>query len=188
MSAEDRFERKRIYFEKFVFHVFRVWIKHFLYFWQNNFGRVAELTLEEPRGTLWEQCFFWKKFLLSKTLRQKRSEKGKFFRLCSLNCIIPDRKNILRKFFLRFGDLFCHFRTFSKTIRSVCQNCFQSALGIVSDKKLFFRHPDFFPRLLDLQPTISGVCVEKSRVVCQNYILRFQRSVILKKNNFWKNR
>ena len=53
--------REKGFFLKIFFHVFRNWIKHFLYFWQNNFGSVTELTLEEPRGTFWEQWFFLKK-------------------------------------------------------------------------------------------------------------------------------
>ena len=69
-------------------------------------------------------------FLKKKDFETKALKRANFF--CSLNCIIPDRKNILS------GLLAKQF--------SVCQNCFQSALGIVSDKKLFFRHPDFFPR------------------------------------------
>ena len=132
--------------------------------------------------------FFWKKNILFQTLREKRSEKGKIFRLRSLNCIIRDQKIILRNFFLRFRDLFCHFRTFSKNNSERLSKLLSMSPRDRFGKKIFFGHPDFFPRLLDLQPTILGFCVKKSRVVCQNYILRFQRSVILKKNNFWKNR
>ena len=58
MNAEDRFERKK-FFSKTFFHVFRIWIKQFLDFWQKKkFGRVAEVPLEEPGGTFWERCFF----------------------------------------------------------------------------------------------------------------------------------
>ena len=180
--------REKGFFSKTFFQVFRNWIKHFLYFWQNNFGRVAELRLEEPRGTFWEQCFFLKKNILFQTLREKRSEKRKIFRPRSPNCIIRDHKIILRNFFLRFRDLFCHFRTFSKNNSERLSKLLSMSPRDRFGKKLFFRHPDFFPKLLDLQPTILGFCVKKSRVVCQNFILRFQISVILKKNIFWKNR
>ena len=132
--------------------------------------------------------FFWKKNILFQTLREKRSDKGKIFRLRSLNCIIRDQKIILRNFFLRLRDLFCHFRTFSKNNSERLSKLLSMSPRDRFGKKIFFGPPDFFPRLLDLQPTILGFCVKKSRVVCQNYILRFQRSVILKKNNFWKNR
>ena len=61
MSAEDRFERRRIIFRKNIFHVFGIWINYFLDSWQKHLGRLAELPLEEPRWTFWEQCFFLKK-------------------------------------------------------------------------------------------------------------------------------
>ena len=132
--------------------------------------------------------FFWKKNILFQTLRENRSEKGKIFRLRSLNCIISDQKIILRNFSLRFGDLFCHFRTFRKNNSERLSKLLSMSPRDRFGKKIFFGHPDFFPRLLDLQPIILGFCIKKSRVVCQNYILRFQRRVNLKKNNFCKNR
>ena len=42
--------------------------------------------------------FFWKKNILFQTLREKRSEKGKNFRLRSLNCIIRDHRRFSESF------------------------------------------------------------------------------------------
>ena len=82
--------------------------------------------------------FLKKKLLLFQILRQKRSEKGKFFRLCSLNCIIPDRKNGLRKFFLRFEDLFCHFWIFIKNKSERFSKLLSMSLEDRFGKKSFF--------------------------------------------------
>ena len=149
MNAEDRFEGKRTFFEKFLFHVFRNWIKHFLDFRPEQFGKVAELTLEEPRRTFWEQCFFLKKNLLFQTLRQKCSEKGKICRLWSLKCILRDQKNNLRKIFWVLRTYSVIFGLLAKTIQSVCQNCFQwfnEPWGSFWKKNLYFRHRCFFFR------------------------------------------
>ena len=106
---------------------------------------MAEVPLEQPRGTFWEQCFFLKQFLLFQTLRRKQSEKGKFFRLCSLNCIIRDQKNIPRNFLIRFEDLFCHFRTFSKNISERLPKLLSLSLEDRFGKKgFFFKNCSFF--------------------------------------------
>ena len=86
--------------------------------------------------------FFWKKNLLFQTLRQKRWEKGKIFRLRSLNCIKRDQKNILRNFFWGLWTYSVILGLLAKT--SVCQNCFHWALGIVLKKKSFSKYV-FFP-------------------------------------------
>ena len=70
---------KGFFFEKFLFLVFRNWIKHFLDFWQEHFGRVAELTLEEPRGTIWERCFFWSKFFFFRLWDKNVRKRAKIF-------------------------------------------------------------------------------------------------------------
>ena len=105
--------REKGFFRKIFSQFFRIWIKPFSDFWQYLFNRVADFPLEGPGGTFWEQ-FFLKKILLFQILSQKCSENCKIFRFHSVNCILRDQKNIFRKIFLRFEDLFCQFRTFSK--------------------------------------------------------------------------
>ena len=88
-------------------NISEIFIEKFLVAWPN-------CRWKRPGEHFENNVFFWKKNILFQTLRQKRSEMAKIFRLRSLNCIIREQKNILSNFFLRFGDLFCHFRTFSK--------------------------------------------------------------------------
>ena len=98
--------------------------------------------------------FFLKKNLLFQTLRQKRSEKGNFLRLRSLNYIKRDQKNILRIFFLRFGDLFSHSRTFSRNKR------LSKLLSMGPEdslEKKNFQSTCFFLYILDLEPYFN-VC------------------------------
>ena len=90
------------------------------------------------------KVFFEKKILFFQTLRQKRSENGKNFRLRSLNCIIRDQKNILRNFFLRFGDPFCHFRTFIKNnSERLSKLLSMSPEDRFGKEKIFLRHRGF---------------------------------------------
>ena len=148
MSAEDRFERKRIFFEK-IFSMFfglgsnisGIFSKLFLIGWPN-------CRWKSP-GEHFENNVFFEKNLFQ-TLRQKRSEKGKFLRLRSLNCIKRDQKNILRFFFCGLGTYSLILGLLAET--SVCQNCFQLALRIVLKKNFFFQSTCFFPYTLDLEP------------------------------------
>ena len=142
MSAEDRFERKRIFFRKICFPCFSDLDQTFPGFLAKVFGRVAELPLKEPRGTFWEQCFFEKN--LFQTLRQKLSEKGKFFRLRSLNCIKKTRKtsseNIpwgLDTYFVLLGLLAKQFRAFVKLLSKSPQDRFEKK-NISQTSRFFF--------------------------------------------------
>ena len=55
------FWKKKDFFRKICFPCFSDLDQTFPGFLAKVFGRVAELPLKEPRGTFWEQCFFWKK-------------------------------------------------------------------------------------------------------------------------------
>ena len=182
MSAEDRFERKRIFSKKF-FPNFSDLDQTILGLWQYLFNQVADFPLEGPGGVFWEQ-FFWKKNLLFQILSQKCSENGKIFRLHSVYCILRDQKNIFRKFFLRFEDLFCQFRTFrtnnSERLLKLLSRSPEDRFG----KKIFFRKRRFFPRLLDLQPTFSRFWATKSRVVRQNYNFTFSKKPFFEEKHF----
>ena len=178
--------KEKGFFSKTFFPCFSDLYQTFLGLLAKIFGRVAKVPLEEPGGTFWEQCFYWKKILLFQNLRQRRSEKGKIFRLRSLNCIIRDQKNILRKCFRRFDDLFCQFRTFSKKNSERLSKLL--SMSPEDSFENFFSKYVFSPIILDLEPLVLKLLVEKTRVMCQNYILRVQRIVVLKKSNFWKNR
>ena len=182
MRPQDRFERKKKFFRKNFLLVSRIWIENFLDFRQKNFRWVAEVPLEEPGGTFWEQCYFLKKNLLFQTLRQRRSEKGKIFRLRSLNCIIRDQKNILRKSFLRFEDLYSvNFGLLAKTIQSVCQNCLQWALSIVLEKKIIFQTSRFLSMIFWLRANFFTVLGQKVYYGMSKQHFRFP-----KKNVFWR--
>ena len=107
--------------------------------------------------------FLKKKLLLFQILRQKRSEKGKFFRLCSLNCIIPDRKNGLRKFFLRFEDLFCHFWIFIKNKSERFSKLLSMSLEDRFGKKsFFFKICSFFLCFSELSRTFPGLLAKQN--------------------------
>ena len=160
--------KKKIYFEKFVFHVFRIWIDHFLHFWQKKLIGWPKCGWKSP-GEHSDNIVFLKKFLLFQTLRQKRSEKGKFFRLCSLNCIILQKKLILRKCFLRFEELFCHFRTFSKNISERLSKLLSMSLEDRFGKKGFFSKIVVFSMLLGTGSNISWTFDKKNLVWWPNF-------------------
>ena len=144
---------------------------------------MADFPLEEPRGTYWEQ-FFLKKSFFFQILSQKCSENGKIFRLHSVNCILRGQKNIFRKFFLKFEDLFSQFRTFSKNNSEHLSKLLSMSPEDRFGKKLFFQHRDIFPRLLDIQPTFLRFWVTKSRVVCQNYNSTFPKKRFFEEEHF----
>ena len=136
--------REKGFFSKNLFSMFFVFGSNSSWTFGKKFGWVAELPLEEPRGAFWEQGFFWKKILFFQTLRQKRSENGKKFRLRSLNCIIRDQKSILRNFFLRFGDLFCLFRISSENNSERLSKLLSMSPEAHFGKKIYFSDIEVF--------------------------------------------
>ena len=184
MSAEDRFERKRIFLSKNLFSMFCGFGSNISWtFGQNILVRWPNWRWKSP-GEHFENNVFFEKNLLFQTLRQKRSEKGKVFRLRSLNCIIRDQKNILRKFFLRFEDLFFQFRTFSKNTLKLLSKLLSMSPEDRFGKKLFFQHRGFFRRLLDLQPIFLRLRLIKFRVVRQNYIFTLPKKRFFEEEHF----
>ena len=109
-------------------------------------------------GELFENNVFFEKNLFQ-TLRQKRSEKGKILRLPSLNCIKRDHKNILRIFFLRFGDLFSHSRTFSRNKR--LSELLSMGPEDSFEKRKIFKIRVFFQQILDLDLFLKA-CGQKN--------------------------
>ena len=178
--------KEKGFFRKKFSQIFRIWIKPFSDFWQYLFNQVADFPLEGPGGVFWEQ-FFWKKNLLFQILSQKCSENGKIPRLHSVNCILRDQKNIFRNFFLRFEDLFCQFRTFSKNNSERLSKLLSMSPEHRFGKKIIFRHRGFPARLLDLQPTFSSFWLTKSRVVRQNYIFTFPKKRYFEEEQFLQN-
>ena len=87
----------------------------------------------------------WKKISSFSDFETKTFGKGQSFRLCSLNCIILQKKLILRKCFLRFEDLFCLFRTFCKNNSERLSKLLSMSLEDRFGKKgFFFKTCSFF--------------------------------------------
>ena len=139
------FWKKRDFFRKFFSMFFGFGSNISWTFGKKNLVRWPKCRWKSSGEHFENNVFFWKKILLFQNLRQRRSEKGKIFRLPSLNCIIRDEKNILRKFFRRLEDLFCQFRTFSKNNSERLSKLLSMSPEDSFEKKAFFRKTWFFP-------------------------------------------
>ena len=91
-------------------------------------------------NTLRKTFFKKKKKILSSSsyFEPNAVGKAKSFLLQSINCKLQDQRNFFGNFSWVSSSYFIYFGLLSKTSRSVCQNCFQWALRIVSEKKKQF--------------------------------------------------
>ena len=135
------------------------------------------------------KVFFEKKILFFSDFETKAFGKRQKFSTAfsELHKTWP-KKHLKELFSEVWGPILSLSDFYQKQFRAFVKTAFNEPWGSFWKRKNISQTSRFYPWLLDLQPTILGFWVKKSRVVCQNYILCFQRIVILKKNSFWKNR